>query len=77
MERLYRFLNALGNDIEITVRPTPKSKNRSSVRVISSSAPSHSVAGRSEPRKSTPARNVAVSRAKSASKSVGRSKQRT
>ena len=26
MERLYRFLNALGRDVEIVVRPTPESQ---------------------------------------------------
>ena len=28
MERLYRFLNALGRDIEIVVKPTPEGRRR-------------------------------------------------
>ena len=32
-ERLYRFLNALGRDIEIIVRPKPKSQERGTLRV--------------------------------------------
>jgi predicted XRE-type DNA-binding protein len=33
MERLYRFLNALGRDVEIVVRPTPESQKGSRLRV--------------------------------------------
>ncbi len=33
MERLYRFLNSLGQDVEIVVRPTPKSRESPSLRV--------------------------------------------
>ena len=33
MERLYRFLNALGRDVEIVVRPTPESEKGSRLRV--------------------------------------------
>ena len=32
-ERLYRFLNALGRDVEIIVRPKPKSHERGTLRV--------------------------------------------
>lgn len=34
MERLYRFLNALGRDIEIVVRPKPRTKRRATLRVV-------------------------------------------
>ncbi len=33
MERLYRYLNALGQDIEIVVRPKPRGRSRGIVRV--------------------------------------------
>jgi predicted XRE-type DNA-binding protein len=33
MERLYRFLNALGRDVEIVVSPTPRSQKSPSLRV--------------------------------------------
>jgi predicted XRE-type DNA-binding protein len=33
MERLYRFLNALGRDVEIVVRPTPRTRKTPSLRV--------------------------------------------
>ena len=33
MERLYRFLNALGMDIEIVVKPTPKSRKAARLSV--------------------------------------------
>ena len=33
MERLYRYLNALGRDVEIVVRPTPSGGKGPSVRV--------------------------------------------
>ena len=33
-DRLFRFLNTLGNDVEIVVRETPKKKASSSTRVI-------------------------------------------
>jgi predicted XRE-type DNA-binding protein len=33
MERLYRFLNALGMDVEIVVRPTPRSRKEARLRV--------------------------------------------
>jgi predicted XRE-type DNA-binding protein len=33
MERLYRFLNALGRDVEIVVRPKPKSRGEAKLRV--------------------------------------------
>lgn len=35
MERLYRFLNALGQDVEIVVRPKPRAEKQGSTRVIS------------------------------------------
>jgi predicted XRE-type DNA-binding protein len=34
MERLYRFLNALGSDIEIIVRPAARSRKKGHVRVL-------------------------------------------
>jgi predicted XRE-type DNA-binding protein len=40
MERLYRFLNALGRDVEIVVRPTPESKEGSRLRVTRKPTPS-------------------------------------
>ena len=40
MERLYRFLNALGRDVEIVVRPTPESQKGSRLRVTRKPAPS-------------------------------------
>jgi predicted XRE-type DNA-binding protein len=43
MERLYRFLNALGSDVEILVRPMPKSRKRARLSVTRR-------AGRSEAR---------------------------
>ena len=33
IDRLIRFLNALGRDVEIVVRPKPRSRARASVRV--------------------------------------------
>jgi predicted XRE-type DNA-binding protein len=33
LERLYRFLNALGRDVEIVVRPAPKGKREPQVTV--------------------------------------------
>lgn len=38
MERLYRFLNALGQDVEIVVRPTPASRKTASLRVTRKSS---------------------------------------
>ena len=35
IDRLFRFLNALGRDIEIVVRPKPRSRAHASVRVAS------------------------------------------
>lgn len=35
MERLYRFLNALGQDVEIVVRPKPRAEHHAGVRVVS------------------------------------------
>jgi len=32
MERLYRFLNALGQDVRIVVRPKPRSRRRAVIR---------------------------------------------
>jgi predicted XRE-type DNA-binding protein len=32
MERLYRFLNALGQDVQIVVQPKPRSRARATVR---------------------------------------------
>ena len=40
MERLYRFLNALGRDVEIVVRPTPESQKGSRLRVTRKPGPS-------------------------------------
>ena len=33
MERLYRFLNALGRDVEIVVSPTPKNRAEARLKV--------------------------------------------
>ncbi len=38
MERLYRFLNALGMDVEIVVKPTPKSRKEAHLSVTRTSA---------------------------------------
>jgi predicted XRE-type DNA-binding protein len=35
MERLYRFLNALGQDVEIVVRPKPRTEKQGRTRVTS------------------------------------------
>lgn len=32
MERLYRFLNALDQDVQIVVRPKPRSRDRATIR---------------------------------------------
>jgi predicted XRE-type DNA-binding protein len=32
MERLYRFLNALGHDVRIVIRPKPRSRRRATIR---------------------------------------------
>ena len=37
MERLYRFLNALGRDIEIVVKPKPKSRREATLTVTRTS----------------------------------------
>jgi predicted XRE-type DNA-binding protein len=34
MERLYRFLNALGQDVRIVVQPKPRSRARATVRAL-------------------------------------------
>jgi len=34
MERLYRFLNALGQDVQIVVQPKPRSRARATVRAL-------------------------------------------
>ncbi|MFI5399405.1 MAG: helix-turn-helix domain-containing protein [Candidatus Binatia bacterium] len=34
MERLYRFLNSLGLDVEIVVQPKPRSRGRARVRTL-------------------------------------------
>lgn len=34
IDRLFRFLNALGRDIEITVRPVRKAKEAAETRVV-------------------------------------------
>jgi predicted XRE-type DNA-binding protein len=34
MERLYRYLNALGRDVDIVVRPTPRGRSEGTVRVL-------------------------------------------
>ena len=39
MERLYRYLNALGRDVEIIVRPTPSSRKGPSLRVTRKPGP--------------------------------------
>jgi len=41
MERLYRFLNALGRDVEIVVRPTPESRKGPRLRVTRKPPLSH------------------------------------
>jgi predicted XRE-type DNA-binding protein len=33
-ERLFRFLNALGRDVEIVVKPKPRSRPRARINVI-------------------------------------------
>ena len=33
-DRLFRFLNALGQDVEITIRPTPRSRRVGRIRVL-------------------------------------------
>jgi hypothetical protein len=35
IERLTRFLNALGNDVEIVVRPKPRARDQATLRVVS------------------------------------------
>src|SRR5205823_1841738 len=39
MERLYRFLNVLGSDVDIVVRPAPRSRSKGVVRVLSQEPP--------------------------------------
>lgn len=39
MERLYRFLNALGRDIEIVVKPKPKSRKEARLTVTRKHGP--------------------------------------
>lgn len=34
MERLYRFLNSLGQDVQIVVQPKPRSRARATVRAL-------------------------------------------
>ncbi|MDO8666530.1 MAG: helix-turn-helix transcriptional regulator, partial [Gemmatimonadales bacterium] len=34
MERLYRFLNSLGQDVRIVVQPKPRSRARATVRTL-------------------------------------------
>lgn len=34
MERLYRFLNALGQDVQIVVRPKPRTRPQATVRAL-------------------------------------------
>jgi len=34
LDRLFRLLNALGRDVEIVVKPAPRSRARASVRVV-------------------------------------------
>lgn len=34
MERLYRFLNSLGQDVQIVVQPKPRSRTRATVRTL-------------------------------------------
>lgn len=34
MERLYRFLNALGQDVRIVVRPKPRTRSQATVRAV-------------------------------------------
>ncbi len=35
-DRLFRFLNALGRDVEITVKPRPRTSTRPGIRVVDS-----------------------------------------
>jgi predicted XRE-type DNA-binding protein len=35
-DRLFRFLNALGQDVEIVIRPGPRGEHRASTRVVTS-----------------------------------------
>ena len=44
MDRLFRFLNALGRDVEIIVKPRPRSRAHASVRVASASKKSRRTA---------------------------------
>jgi len=39
MERLYRFLNALGRDVQIVVKPKPKSRKDGTLRVVRAAGP--------------------------------------
>ena len=51
MERLYRFLNALGRDVEIVVRPTPESQKGSRLRVTRKPGPSRTRRSPQAPKK--------------------------
>ena len=42
MERLIRYLNALGRDVQIVVTPKPRSRDHATLRVIGKSRASHS-----------------------------------
>jgi predicted XRE-type DNA-binding protein len=78
MERLYRFLNALGKDVEIVVRPSSQAQGHATVRVLTAGRPRAGVASvarksaraKVAPRKGSPS-------AKKAPKRNGSSRQRT
>ena len=52
MERLYRYLNALGRDVEIIVRPTPNGRRGSSLKVTRRPGPTRSRRRSVEPARS-------------------------
>ena len=43
MERLYRFLNALGHDVQIVVKPKPNGRKDGTLRVVRDAGPRHPV----------------------------------
>ena len=45
LERLIRFLNALDRDVQIVVRPKPRSRTRATLTVTGKSRPSRPAAG--------------------------------
>lgn len=78
MERLYRFLNALGQDIEIVVRPSPDASSHPTLRVLmAASRRSRQATGaRKSASSKNPAERNARASVKKRSKRSGSSKQR-